>query len=642
MCVIVYYICRRCHHGWSRAMHTCPAMHPPLIFCPVGSSFQFFFCVEEDCFLHPWHSPPTWQGYIQYNRYVDGVLVHRWQDDWPLFQMLGRVFETGRRWGLSQASVANNRAAAAPSTQRSRNANGRSQAAYYRSPSPRSLAVPGVPDTRIPRLSLNPRAQSFVSNSPCSTQVGNPAEDQEEQKEVDHKGKGKEVDVEGKTQVVATTSSSTQTEGSEDPAGFTGLAESDQGMTERSHYAIAFARLAAGQRASSDPVYHSASVAEEPEEFGKASSDYGASGTIKTELQEEFQAADYHDKDAINEGDSDDERYATSGDDRTDTGKPRTEEEAAAAQIGISPLNSSRLFTSSRLWSDEVEEELAAAEHAGWEPYTERDEHTEKERNNEPEEHTGAEENTEPHGHERTGSVSEYGTAGPKPSDETSSYATAETHPRAAERPRLWSEVVKASMTRSHASTTPTITKDGEDPHRGNESNTPDAIDRHSLNGEIRTNTREPISNTGSGSDTSGIDGSPKKKPAAVADPAPVDNKLRRSHRASSLSSGASASSSRPCTRVPSQASTVTREAERAEPTAAAGAYATEQKPDGAVTDASGHGPQKNEAAELRATSPVAADASTADDVIDTSAAQPEGKVPEIRPRPRLWSHLFR
>ncbi|RYP90634.1 hypothetical protein DL770_003235 [Monosporascus sp. CRB-9-2] len=650
MCVIVYYICRRCHHGWSRAMHTCPAMHPPLIFCPVGSSFQFFFCVEEDCFLHPWHSPPTWQGYIQCNRYVDGILVHRWQDDWPLFQMLGRVFETGRRWGLSEASAANNQAAAAPSTQRSRNANGRSQAAYYRSPSPRSLAVPGVPDTRIPRLSLNPRAQSFVSNSPCSTRVGNPAEDQEEQKEVDHKGKGKETDVKGKTKVVATTSSSAQTEGSEDPAGFTGLAENDQETTERSHYAIAFAKLAAGQRASSDPVHRSTTVDEETEEFGKASSDYGTSVTIETELQEEFQAADYHDKDATSEGDSDNESCAISGDEYTDTGKAQAEEEAAAAQICTSPLSSSRLFTSSKLWSDEVEEELAAAEHAESESYKETHEHTERERNTEPEEHTETEGNAEPHAHERSGSVSECGTAGSKSNDETSAYVTAETHPPAAERPRLWSEVVKASMTRSHGSTTkvtPATTEDGEDSHTENESNTSDTNDRPSLNGEIRTNTREPLSNTGSGSDTSGTDGSPKEKPAAIADPVPMDSKLPRFHRASSSPSGESASSSRPCTRVPSQASTIAGKEEHTEPTAAAGAYITQQNPDGTVADASAHGPQEYEAAELRATSPGAADASTADastvgDAADAPTAQPEGKVPEIRSRPRLWSHLFR
>ncbi|RYP55192.1 hypothetical protein DL768_000186 [Monosporascus sp. mg162] len=639
MCVIVYYICRRCHHGWSRAMHTCPAMHPPLIFCPVGSSFQFFFCVEEDCFLHPWHSPPTWQGYIQCNRYVDGVLVHRWQDDWPLFQMLGRVFETGRRWGLSEASVANNRAAAAPFTQRSRNANGRSQAAYYRSPSPRSLAVPGAPDIRIPPLSLNPCAQSFVSNSPCSTQVGNPAEDQEEQKEVDHKGNGKEAGVESETQVVATTSSSTQTEGSEDPAGFAGLAENDQETTERSHYAIAFAKLAAGQRASSEPVHRSTTVDEEHEEFGKASSDYGTSATAEAELKEEFWAADYHDKGATNKGDSDDESHATSGDERTDTDNPQAEEEAAAAQIGTSPLSSSRLFTSSRLWSDEVEEELAAAQHAESESYTEIDEHTE------PEEHTEAEENTGAHGHEGSGSVSEYGTAESKPSDETFSDATAETQPRAAERSQLWGEVVKASTTRSHASTTKitsTITKEEEDSHAENESNTPDTSDRPSLNGEIRRNMREPISNTGSVSDTPSIGGSPKDKSTAVADPVPMDNKLRRSHRASPSSSGESASSSRPCTRVQSQASAITGEEERAEPTVAAGAYATEQEPDGAAADASGHGPQKYEAAGLRAASLVAADASTVGGVLDTPAAEQEGKVPEIRPRPQLWSHLFR
>ncbi|RYP73892.1 hypothetical protein DL771_003334 [Monosporascus sp. 5C6A] len=620
-------------------------MHPPLIFCPVGSSFQFFFCVEEDCFLHPWHSPPTWQGYIQRNRYVDGILVHRWQGDWPLSQMLGRVFETGRRWGLSEASVANNQAVAAPSSQRSRNANGRSQAAYYRSPSPRSLAVPGVPNVRIPRPSLNPRAQSFVSNAPCSTQVGNPAKDQEEQKEVDHKGKGKEADVKGKTMVVSTGSISTQTEGSEDPASFTGLAENDQETTERSHYAIAFAKLAAGQRASSDPVHRSTTVDEEPEKFGKASSDYGTSVTVKTELQEEFQAVDYHDKDAMNEGESDEESFATSGDGHADTDKPQAEEKAAAAQIGTSPLNSSRLFTSSRLWSDEVEEELAAAEHAESASYTETYEHTETEWNTEPDEHTEAEENTKPYGYQGLGSVSEYGTTESKPSDETSSYATAETHPRAAGRPRLWSEVVKASMTRSHASTTKitaTMTKEGEDSHTENESTIPETNYHPSLNEEIRTNTREPISNTGSGSDTSSTDGSPKKETAAVADPAPIDNKLPRSYRASYPSSGESAFSSRQCTRVPSQASAVTGEEQRAERTVAAAVHAAEQKPDGAAADTSGHGAQKYEAAELRATSPVAAGASTVGDVVDTPAAQPEGKVPEIRPRPRLWSHLFR
>ncbi|RYP68642.1 hypothetical protein DL769_005479 [Monosporascus sp. CRB-8-3] len=623
MCVIVYYICRRCHHGWSRAMHTCSAMHPPLIFCPLGSSFQFFFCVEEDCFLHPWHSPPTWQGYIQYNRYVDGILVHRWQDDWPLFQMLGRVFETGRRWGLSEASAANDHAAAALSSQRSRNANGRSQAAYYRSPSPRSLTVPGVPDTRIPRLSLNPRAQSFVSNSPGSTQVGNPAGDQEELKEIDYKGKSK---------VAAMDTSSTRTEGSEDPAGFNGLGEKDQETTERSHYAIAFAKLAAGQRASSDPVHRSTTVDEEAEEFGKASSDYATSVTIKTELQEEFQATGYHDKDATNERDSDNGSYGTSGDEHTDTDKLLAEEEAVAAQLGTSPLNSSRLSC------DEVEEELAAVEHAESESYIERDEHTK------------AEENIEPHGHRGSGSVSEYGTAGSKPGDETSSYVIAETRPHAAERPRLWSEVVKASMTRSHASitkTTPTIMKDGEDPHTENdtenESDTPDTNDRSSLNEEIRTNTREPISNTGGGPDTSSASTSPKKRrPAVLADPGPIDNKLRRYHRASSSPSGEPASGSRPCSRIPSQASTVTGGKERAEPTAAAGAYTTEQKSDGAVADASGRGPQKCEAAELRATPPVAAGASTAHDLVDTPAAQSEGKEPEIRPRARLWSHLFR
>ncbi|RYP02026.1 hypothetical protein DL764_005994 [Monosporascus ibericus] len=626
MCVIVYYICRRCHHGWSRAMHTCPAMHPPLIFCPVGSSFQFFFCVEEDCFLHPWHSPPTWQGYIQCDRYVDGILVHRWQDDWPLFQMLGRVFETGRRWGLSETSVANNRAAAAPSTRHSGNANGRSQAAYYRSPSPRSLAVSGAPDIRIPRLSLNPRAQSFVSNSPCSTQLGNPAENQEEQ-EVDHKSKGKEADVKGKTKVVATTSSLTQTQDSDNPAGFTGLAENDQETIERSHYAIAFAKLAAGQRASSDPVHRSTSVDEELAGFGKASFDYGTSVIIETELQEEFKAADYHDKDATSEGDSDGESYAISDED-TDFNKPEAEEVAAAAQMGTSPLSSSRLFTSSRLWSDEVEEEPAAAAQAESEFYIERDEHTETEGN------------TEPHGYEGSGSVSENGTTRSKPSDDTYSYATAETHPRAAERPRLWSEVVKTSTARSEASTTkitPTSTKDGEDSHTENGSNTPDTNDRPSLNGEIRTNMRQPTSNTGSGSDTSSTDGSPKK-PVAIANPGPLDNKLRRSRRASSSWSGESGSSSKPCTRAPSQASTITDEEQRVEPTAAAGAYATELNPEGTFADASGHGPQKYEAAQLRATLPVAADASSVDKVVDNPAAQPEGKVPEIR----LWSHLFR
>ncbi|RYO83747.1 hypothetical protein DL762_005989 [Monosporascus cannonballus] len=607
-------------------------MHPPLIFCPVGSSFQFFFCVEEDCFLHPWHSPPTWQGYIQWNRYVDGVLVHRWQDDWPLFQMLGRVFETGRRWGLSEASVANNQGAAAHSTQRSGNANGRPRAAYYCSPSPRSLTVPGVPDTRIPRLSLNPRAQSFVYNSPCSTQVGNPAEDQEEQKEVDRKGKSKDADVKHKTKVVSTVSGSTQTEGSEGLAGFTGLTENDQEITERLHYAVAFARLAAGQRASSDPVHRSTPVDEEPEEFGKASSDYGTSVALKTKLQEEFQAADYHDKDATNEGDSGDESYATSGDESTDTDNPQAEEEAIAAHLVTSPLSSSRFFTSSRLWSDEVEEELAAAEHAESESYTGTGEHTE------------AEGNIEPQGHQGSGSVSGYGTPGSKPSDETSSHATTETHPHAAERPRLWSEVVRAPMTRSHASTkiTPTITNGGEGSHAENESNTPNTDGCPSLNEEIRTGTGEPISNTGSGSDTSSTDGSPKKKPAAVAEPGPIGNEPRGSHRASSSWSGESASSSRQCTRVPSQASTVTVGKQRAEPTAAANAYTAGRKPDGTVADASGHGPQKYEATELRAKSPVAADSSTVGDALDTPAAQPEGEGPEIRPRPRLWSHLFK
>ncbi|RYP08544.1 hypothetical protein DL765_008749 [Monosporascus sp. GIB2] len=610
MCVIVYYICRRCHHGWSRAMHTCPAMHPPLIFCPVGSSFQFFFCVEEDCFLHPWHSPPTWQGYIQCNRYVDGVLVHRWQDDWPLFQMLGRVFETGRRWGLSEASVANNQAAAARSTQRPGNANGRPRAAYYRSPSPQSLAVPGVPDTRIPRLSLNPRARSFVSNSPCSTQVGNPAEDQEEHKEVDRKGESKEADAKGKTKVVSTASSSTQTEGSEGLAGFTGLAEDDQEITERLHYAVAFARLAAGQRASSDPVHRSTLVDEEPEKFGKASSDYGTSVTLKTELQEEFEAADYHHKDAMSEGDFGDESYATSGDEHAGADKPQVGGEAVATHLVTSPLSSSRFFTSSRLWSDEVEEELAAAEHAESETHAETDEHTE------------AEEDIEPQGHQGPGHSPARGGAS-----------------TALER---GSQSIHDPFAPSTTKIAPAITNGGEGSHTENESNTPDTNGCPNLNEEIGTNTREPISNTGSGSDTSSTDGSPKKKPAAVADPGSISNKPRRSHRASSSWSAESASSSRPCSRVPSQASTVAVGEQRAEPTAAADAYTAGQKPDNTVADASGYGPQKYEAAELRATSPVAADASTVDDVVDTPAAPPEGKEPEIRSQPRVWSHLFK
>lgn len=84
-------------------MLPCKEFHPPLLACPHGTSFQSCFCTEEDCFLHPYHSPPTWQGYTQYDHIVDGVLVHRWRDGWPIFQLLDNIFETGRQLGLTQA-----------------------------------------------------------------------------------------------------------------------------------------------------------------------------------------------------------------------------------------------------------------------------------------------------------------------------------------------------------------------------------------------------------------------------------------------------------------------------------------------------------------------------------------------------------
>ena len=84
-------------------MILCDEMHPPLRICPSGTRFQFHYVLQKECFLHPYHAPPTWQGYCQYDEYYKGVLVHCWQGKWPIFQVFNSMFEAGRMAGYQQA-----------------------------------------------------------------------------------------------------------------------------------------------------------------------------------------------------------------------------------------------------------------------------------------------------------------------------------------------------------------------------------------------------------------------------------------------------------------------------------------------------------------------------------------------------------
>ncbi|KAI5924488.1 hypothetical protein F4810DRAFT_126467 [Camillea tinctor] len=56
MCHINYYICSRCYHGYARFTNVCPEMHPPLLYCPMGTPFHIRIVEESACALHPFHS----------------------------------------------------------------------------------------------------------------------------------------------------------------------------------------------------------------------------------------------------------------------------------------------------------------------------------------------------------------------------------------------------------------------------------------------------------------------------------------------------------------------------------------------------------------------------------------------------------
>ncbi|KAI3318841.1 hypothetical protein HD806DRAFT_548968 [Xylariaceae sp. AK1471] len=57
MCVLMYYICSKCYCGYPRFTERCPAMHPPLIYCPRSTRFKFSLVPETECHLRPIHAP---------------------------------------------------------------------------------------------------------------------------------------------------------------------------------------------------------------------------------------------------------------------------------------------------------------------------------------------------------------------------------------------------------------------------------------------------------------------------------------------------------------------------------------------------------------------------------------------------------
>jgi hypothetical protein len=74
MCVIHYWICVVCKHGFIRWTTECDEMHPPLIHCPDGYSWDYMYCDEEDCCMQRYHPymPSYLVGQGDYTQYVDG------------------------------------------------------------------------------------------------------------------------------------------------------------------------------------------------------------------------------------------------------------------------------------------------------------------------------------------------------------------------------------------------------------------------------------------------------------------------------------------------------------------------------------------------------------------------------------------
>ncbi|KAI0599459.1 hypothetical protein F4775DRAFT_591252 [Biscogniauxia sp. FL1348] len=75
MCYINYYICSQCYHGYARFTNVCPKMHPPRIFCPIGTPFHIRIVDETACALYPYHAVPS-HNHVTANINGGGVQAH--------------------------------------------------------------------------------------------------------------------------------------------------------------------------------------------------------------------------------------------------------------------------------------------------------------------------------------------------------------------------------------------------------------------------------------------------------------------------------------------------------------------------------------------------------------------------------------